>query len=108
MVQVHVHASEWGFNSLQRQLCRRAVEETSGRAAERKCRSRVIWRPVCSSAALLFCCSLSAAAERLNILFIITDDHAYQAVSCYDGTRRLCVRLSIQINLAGDESAVSG
>ena len=27
------------------------------------------------------------AAERPNILFIISDDHAYQAVSCYDGTR---------------------
>ena len=24
--------------------------------------------------------------ERPNILFIISDDHAYQAVSCYDGT----------------------
>jgi arylsulfatase A-like enzyme len=27
------------------------------------------------------------AAEQPKILFIISDDHAYQAVSCYDGTR---------------------
>jgi arylsulfatase A-like enzyme len=38
---------------------------------------------------LLAPCSLLpalAAAERPNILFIFSDDHAYQAVSCYDGT----------------------
>jgi arylsulfatase A-like enzyme len=29
----------------------------------------------------------AASAERPNILFIISDDHAYQAVICYDGTR---------------------
>lgn len=27
----------------------------------------------------------TSAAERPNILFIMSDDHAYQAVSCYDG-----------------------
>ena len=30
---------------------------------------------------------LHAAERKPNILFIISDDHAYQAVSCYDGTR---------------------
>ena len=32
---------------------------------------------------LFVCCKLSGAAERPNILFIFTDDHAYQALSCY-------------------------
>ena len=29
--------------------------------------------------------STACAAERPNILFIMSDDHAFQAVSCYDG-----------------------
>ena len=33
--------------------------------------------------ALLVCVSLASAAERPNILFIFSDDHAYQALSCY-------------------------
>jgi arylsulfatase A-like enzyme len=32
------------------------------------------------------CFVMAANVERPNILFIMSDDHAYQAVSCYDGT----------------------
>ena len=33
--------------------------------------------------AVVTCASLVRAADRPNILFIFTDDHAYQALSCY-------------------------
>src|SRR4051812_41587225 len=32
-------------------------------------------------------CSRVLAAEQPNILFIMSDDHAYQAISAYDGSR---------------------
>src|SRR5437899_8611470 len=32
-------------------------------------------------------CSLSFADDRPNILFIFSDDHAYQAISAYDSSR---------------------
>src|SRR3954471_14243432 len=34
-----------------------------------------------------FCSFLSAADDRPNILFIFSDDHAYQAISAYDSSR---------------------
>ena len=40
-------------------------------------------RPFALLALLLAHCSPAPAADRPNILFIFTDDHAYQAMSCY-------------------------
>src|SRR4051794_16435397 len=34
----------------------------------------------------VLCCG-AIAADRPNILFIMSDDHAYQAISAYDGSR---------------------
>lgn len=38
---------------------------------------------------LLFATAPSVAAEKPNILFIFSDDHAYQAISCYGDARKL-------------------
>jgi arylsulfatase A-like enzyme len=48
--------------------------------------SNVVWASICLFSSLSGRVN-AVAAERPNILFIISDDHAYQAISAYDGTR---------------------
>src|SRR6478735_1001927 len=48
---------------------------------------RQIFQCVVSVAWLTAFCSATFAAGRPNILFIMSDDHAYQAISAYDGSR---------------------
>ena len=97
MVQVHVHASEWGFNSLQRHLAGFRIGDCGLRIKYRR-GLQMPWlirnpksavrNPLYLFFAILFSASASIlAADRPNILFIMSDDHAYQAISAYDGSR---------------------
>ena len=53
------------------------------------CRSLLSLCVLCAFASLLFTLSTFAAAKQPNIVFIFSDDHAYQAISAYNDPRKL-------------------
>jgi len=95
MVQVHVHVSGWGFNSLRRQFfncgfriwdC--GLDRNNAMPWQiRNPQSAIRNLRILAAFLLLLSAASVAQAERPNILFIMSDDHACQAVSAYGGTR---------------------